>query len=328
MNAEDETDVREAFRKASDEGLRFEVMGGGSNLLVPDDGFEGLVMRLCLRGIQRDGDLFEVAAGESWDDLVSLTVGAGYAGLECLAGIPGTVGGAPVQNIGAYGQEVAQTIESVRALDRRMGEFTEMSTEDCRFRYRRSLFNSEEKGRYVITAVRFRLRAGGAPYLGYADLKRWFEGKPEPGLVEVAEAVRAIRGAKGMVLVQGDPDTWSAGSYFKNPVVGLGEVERIAAAAGVGSAEVPRWGAGEGCAKLSAAWLLERAGFGKGFRLGKAGLSTKHALAVTNRGGATCADLFKLEEAIRAGVRERFGVALEREPVILGGGSYGRPHAT
>ncbi len=320
VNAESETDVSEAFCKAGEEGLKFEVMGGGSNLLVPDEGFDGLLVRLCLRGVRRDGDLFEVAAGESWDALVSQTVAAGYAGMECLAGIPGTVGASPVQNIGAYGQEVAQTMASLRALDRRTGAFVEMSAEDCRFRYRRSVFNGEEKGRYAITAVRFRLRAGGAPYLGYADLQRWFAGKPAPGLVEVAEAVRAIRRAKGMVLVEEDPDTWSAGSYFKNPVVPVGEIERVAKAAGVGAADVPKWGAGEGCAKLSAAWLLERAGFGKGFRLGHAGLSTKHALAVTNRGGATCGEVLRLEEAIRAGVRERFGVVLEREPVMLGSG--------
>jgi UDP-N-acetylmuramate dehydrogenase len=318
VEAEDEADVAEAFHKAKGEALRFAVIGGGSNLLVPDDGFDGMVVRLCLRGIRQEGDLFDVAAGESWDGLVDRVVDAGYAGMECLAGIPGSVGASPVQNIGAYGQEVAQTIESVRAFDTKLGAFTELAAWECGFRYRRSLFNSEEKGRYIITAVRFRLRPGGAPFLGYADLQRWFAGKPEPGLSEVAAAVRAIRGAKGMVLDAEDPDTWSAGSYFKNPVVSGEMVEGVAAAAGVAAESVPKWAAGEGCVKLSAAWLMERAGFGKGYRLGAAGLSTKHALALTNRGGATFADLLRLEETIRAGVWERFGVRLEREPVVLG----------
>lgn len=321
VQAQQEADIQEAFGEAKNDGLRFEVIGGGSNLLVADEGFGGLVVRLCLRGVRQEGDLFDVAAGESWDELVSRTVAAGYAGMECLAGIPGTVGASPVQNIGAYGQEVAQTIESVRVLDKRTGEFAEMTAEDCGFRYRRSVFNGEEQGRYVITAVRFRLRADGPPFLGYADLQRWFAGKPTPSLVEVAEAVRAIRGAKGMVLVDGDHDTWSAGSYFKNPVIAVEEVAQVADAAGVAVADVPKWGAGEGYAKLSAAWLLERAGFRKGFRLGRAGLSTKHALAVTNRGGATCEDVLRLENAVRAGVRERFGVVLEREPVMLGEGA-------
>ena len=317
--AETEQDVAQAFRRAVAEQIRFEVIGGGSNLLVADAGVDGLVVRLGLRGIERNGDLFDVAGGELWDGFVDRAIEARYAGVECLAGIPGTVGASPVQNIGAYGQEVAQTIASVRALYRLTGEFVELSAGECGFRYRRSVFNDEARGRYVITRVRFRLRARGEPFLGYADLQRWFAGRAErPGLAEVAEAVRAIRGAKGMVLIERDPDTWSAGSYFKNPVVAAGVVERVAAAAGVKEGAVPRWAAGERFVKLSAAWLLEKAGFGKGFRLGAAGLSTKHALALTNRGGATCADLLRLEETIRAGVRERFGVVLEREPVMLG----------
>ncbi len=317
--ARDESETQEAFHWAKDEGLALAILGGGSNLLVPDEGFDGLALRLELRGIDHQGDMFDVAAGESWDGFVDVAVGAGYAGVECLAGIPGSVGATPVQNVGAYGQEVAQTIDSVRALDRRTGEFLELSTAECGFRYRRSVFNREERGRYVITRVRFRLRAGGEPYLGYADLQRWFQGRGEAvDLSEVAAAVRAIRGQKGMVLLEDDPDTWSAGSYFKNPVVPVGDVDTLAARAGVSISEVPKWSAGEGCAKLSAAWLLERAGFRKGFRLGAAGLSSKHALALTNRGGATCADILLLEETIRAGVREQFGVVLEREPVMLG----------
>lgn len=316
--ARSEAELLEAFRWAGEHTVRLAVIGGGSNLLVADEGFDGLVVRMAEQGIQRQGELFDVAAGEPWDGLVDAAIEAGYGGLECLAGIPGTVGASPVQNIGAYGQEVAHTIESVRALDRSAGTIVELSAAQCGFRYRKSLFNTNERDRYVITRVRFRLRANAAPNLSYADLQRWFAGRTEaPGLREVAEAVRAIRRGKGMVLIEGDPDTWSAGSYFKNPVIAADAVEHVAEAAGVPAAEMPKWAAGEGCTKLSAAWLLERAGFGKGYRLGPAGLSTKHALAVTNRGGATCADLLRLEDTIRTGVRERFGVALEREPVSL-----------
>ena len=319
VEAHSEAEIPESFEWAAERGVRVEVIGGGSNLLVADAGFDGLVVRLGLRGVRREGELLDVAAGESWDELVDLAVGAGLAGMECLAGIPGSVGATPVQNVGAYGQEVAQTIESVRAFDRVSGEFVEKGAGDCGFRYRRSVFNGEARGRYVVLRVRFRLRQGGEPFLGYADLQRWFAGRgTPPSLAEVASAVRAIRGAKGMVLAEGDADTRSAGSYFKNPVVAAEVVEHVAGAAGMAVVAVPRWSAGEGCVKLSAAWLLERAGFGKGYQLGAAGLSTKHALALTNRGGATCADLLRLEETIRRGVRERFGVELEREPVYLG----------
>lgn len=322
VRAEDELDLWEAFHAASEAGLPFEVIGGGSNLLVSDAGFPGYVVQLALKGIQQHGDVFDVAAGEDWDALVQRTVESGFAGMECLAGIPGSVGASPVQNIGAYGQEVAQTVEQVRALDRLTGSFVELPAAACQFRYRRSIFNDEERGRYLITRVRFRLRAGGAPFLGYADLQRWFAGRIDsavpPALPEVAAAVRAIRSAKGMVLAADDRDTWSAGSYFKNPLVGSEVLASIAAALKVEDAAVPHWPAEGGRVKLSAAWLMERAGFGKGFLLGRAGLSTKHALAVTNRGEATYADLLLLEETVRTGVRERFGVVLEREPVSLG----------
>lgn len=318
IEAKTEAELVEAFRWAAERAAPVEVVGGGSNLLVPDRGFDGLVIHLAMRGVEQKGPLFDVAAGESWEALVDLAVAAGCAGIECLAGIPGSVGATPVQNVGAYGQEVAQTIDSVRAFDRQTGEFVELSAAACAFRYRRSMFNTEQRGRYVLTRVRFLLRPGGPPFLGYADLQRWFKGREaEPTLAEVAAAVRAIRAGKGMVLAADDPDTWSAGSYFKNPVVEAAKLDGVATAAGVSTEAVPKWSAGEGCVKLSAAWLLERAGFGKGFRLGPAGLSTKHALALTNRGGATCADLLRLEETIRAGVRERFGVTLEREPVML-----------
>ncbi len=319
MEAAREDQVSEAFRWAADRGIAVEVIGGGSNLLVPDEGYDGLVIRLAFLGIEQAGDVLNVAGGESWDSFVDRAIALGMAGVECLAGIPGSVGATPVQNVGAYGQEVAQTIVSVRAYDRTTADFADLPAAACGFSYRRSVFNGEMRGRYVITRVRFRLRPGGEPDLGYADLQHWFAGRVDtPGLAEVAAAVRAIRHGKGMVLAAGDPDTWSAGSYFKNPMVSVGLLEGIGRAAGVAAQAIPHWPAGEGTVKLSAAWLLERAGFGRGYVLGRAGLSTKHALALTNRGEATYADLVRLEETIRDGVRERFGVVLEREPVTLG----------
>ncbi len=314
-----EPDVAEAVGWAKDRGLALFVLGGGSNLLVLDEGFSGLVLRIGIPGMEQDGCRFEVGAGEPWDRLVSRTVEAGCAGMECLAGIPGSTGGTPVQNVGAYGQEVSETITSVRAFDRASAAFVDLSRESCRFRYRASLFNADEPGRYIVTNVSFCLRSGGEPTLRYADLQRYFAERPaKPTLPEVAEAVREIRRAKGMVLMEGDVDTQSAGSYFKNPVIALEQLTQIAAAAKVDADDVPRYPASEGKVKLSAAWLMERAGFGKGFQLGAAGLSTRHALAVTNRGGATCADVLRLEEHVRLGVFARFGVRLEREPVLLG----------
>ena len=320
VEAEDEADVWEAFHwAAEDVRLPLFVLSGGSNLLVADDGFEGVVLRIALRGIEQDGCRFTVGAGEPWDPFVDRTLAAGCAGMECLAGIPGCVGATPVQNVGAYGQEVAQTIESVRAFDRAQGSFTDLTAEQCRFRYRASIFNTEERSRYVITSVRFTLRGGGAPEIRYPDLQRAFAGRETPPtLIDVAETVRSIRRSKGMVVVPGDADTQSAGSYFKNPVVPRGDLDRLAKAAAVDVAAVPAYPAGEGQVKLSAAWLVERAGFAKGFRLGSAGISTRHSLALTNRGGATCADLLRLETAVREGVAERFDVRLEREPVLLG----------
>ncbi len=318
VEAEDEASVAEAFGWARTRALPVFVLGGGSNLLVADEGYPGLVLRIAIRGVEQEGCRFEVGAGESWDELVSRTVEAGCAGMECLAGIPGSVGGTPVQNVGAYGQEVSETITSVRAFDRIEERFVELSWEACRFRYRASLFNTDEPGRYVVTRVSFELRLGGELTLRYADLQRYFAGGAErPSLIEVARAVRVIRHAKGMVLSEGDPDTFSAGSYFKNPVVAIERLGEIAAAARVELDAVPRYPAETGQVKLSAAWLMERAGFGKGFQLGTAGLSTRHALAVTNRGGATCADILRLEEHIRDGVFGRFGVSLQREPVLL-----------
>ena len=304
-----EADVTEAVSWAKGRGVPLFVLGGGSNLLVPDEGFDGLVLLMGIRGIRRAGGNFDVGGGESWDGLVSVTVSAGCAGMECLAGIPGSVGGTPVQNVGAYGQEVAETIVSVRAFDRYAGEFVELSNAECEFRYRESVFNTTARGRFIVTQVRFELLEGGAPRVAYADLQRRFAGV-SPTLAEVAEAVREIRLGKGMLIVPGDPDCRSAGSFFKNPIV---PVESLGAIP-----EVPHWPAGEGRVKLPAAWLLERAGFVKGYGSGRVRISSRHTLALTNRGGATFADLMGMQEEIVAGVFAKFGVRLEREPVVLG----------
>jgi UDP-N-acetylmuramate dehydrogenase len=311
-----EAELTEALLWAAKQGTKVFVLGGGSNLLVRDEGFDGLVLRLEIAGVESCGDgCFDVGAGESWDGFVSLAVAGGFAGIECMAGVPGSVGGTPVQNVGAYGQEVAETMVSVRAYDRRAGEFVELSREECRFRYRESRFNTDESGRFVVTRVRFQLVPGGPACLKYAELRQRFS-REAPTLAEVSAAVRDIRRGKGMLLVEGDPDCRSAGSFFKNPVVPSAKAAEIAAAEGV---EVPHWPAGEGRVKLPAAWLLERAGFVKGFGEGRVGISSRHTLALVNRGGATFADVSQMQDKIVTRVWDKFGVRLVREPVVVGG---------
>jgi len=298
------------------------VLGGGSNLLVSDAGFAGLVLRIALRGIRDsfEGDklVLRVGAGENWDQFVSHAVSLDCAGIECLAGIPGTVGGTPVQNVGAYGQEVSETIFSVRALDLESKEFVEMTTAECRFAYRQSLFNTSAKGQYIVTRVEYGLVPGGCPTLRYADLKRHFQDRSEtPSLVEVAAAVREIRRQKGMFLVKGDPNCASAGSFFKNPVVSRETVAAIAAKLSAGTA-IPQYPADGSSLKLAAAWLIEQAGFRKGYGHERVGISTQHTLALVNRGGASAKQVLEFSEEIEARVEEKFGVRLEREPVYLG----------
>jgi UDP-N-acetylmuramate dehydrogenase len=314
-----EAEVAEAVHWAKERALPLLVLGGGSNLLVRDGGFAGLVLKMAILGIDQDkpwSPEFCVGAGEDWDRFVDVAIAAKCAGIECLAGIPGSTGGTPVQNVGAYGQEVAQVIREVRVFDCETMEFRWMSHFECEFRYRESVFNTIARGRYIVTRVVFSLHYG-KPMLGYADLQKRFAGRlRKPKLGEVAAAVREIRHGKGMLLVPGEIDCRSAGSFFKNPVVDEGRVAGIVAAAGV--AEVPHWPAGEGKVKLPAAWLLERAGFVKGFGAGAVGISSRHTLALTNRGGATFADVERMEREIVAGVEAKFGVRLEREPVVVG----------
>jgi UDP-N-acetylmuramate dehydrogenase len=330
VEASSEDEIVEATAWARQSGMALFVLGGGSNLLVADAGFDGLVLRVALRGVAKNAAkfsgqrIYSAAAGEDWDSFVQRTVEDNYAGVECLAGIPGTVGGTPVQNVGAYGQEVASVIERVRVFDLAERAFQEFPATECGFAYRRSRFNSADKGRYIVTRVDYRLVEGGEPTLGYADLQRAIrENEPSdtlPNLVEVASAVRRVRESKGMLLVQGDPDCRSAGSFFKNPVVSEDQVRKIAA---VSAKEPPRFPAGSspenaGRLKLPAAWLIEQAGFAKGYALGAAGVSSRHTLALVNRGGASANEVLELARQIDSAVEARFGIRLEMEPVLVG----------
>jgi UDP-N-acetylmuramate dehydrogenase len=388
VEASSEDDIAEAAAWATSRQVPIFVLGGGSNLLVSDAGFNGLVLRVGLRGIAvcpgpHAGDweristdeqgvgaiedaerwrtaggfpdkrpsaakarvgseaamygpkpvpftepsffasckalTYQAAAGEDWDGFVERAVEDNCAGIECLAGIPGTVGGTPVQNVGAYGQEVASTVERVRAFDLQERGFVELPAAACGFAYRRSRFNSTDRGRYIVTRVDYCLTPGGAPTVRYAELQRVLAERgsrgEEPGLSEVAAAVRRIRQAKGMLLVEGDPDCRSAGSFFKNPVVGEEQARQIAAAC---AKEPPRFPAGQDGIKLPAAWLIEQAGFAKGHTLGSAAVSSRHTLALVNKGGATAAEILALATQITAAVEARFGIHLEMEPVLLG----------
>jgi UDP-N-acetylmuramate dehydrogenase len=288
------------------------ILGDGSNLVISDDGFDGTAVQLEICDLERSRTrvpTLEVDAGATWDDVVALTVREGYAGLEALSGIPGRVGAAPIQNVGAYGQEVAQTLAWVRAMDRTTGEVVRMSRSDCGFAYRDSLF--KRTSRYVVLRVAFDLEDSrlGAP-VQYAELagRLGVEVGTRVPAEEVREAVLDLRRAKGMVLDPIDHDTWSAGSFFTNPVLDPDQVPDGA----------PKWPAPDGRVKTSAAWLIERAGFGKGYGDGPAQVSGKHTLALTNRGTASTADLLRLAREIRDGVHERFGIELVNEPVLVG----------
>jgi UDP-N-acetylmuramate dehydrogenase len=319
-------EVQEAVTFARSHDLPLFVLGGGSNLLVADAGWPGLVLKVSVQGIDQqsghdeDGrTLFDVGAGESWDRFVSHAVIARCAGVECLSGIPGSVGGTPVQNVGAYGQEVSETIASVQVLDLEDTQVRELCPEACGFSYRVSIFNTTERGRFIVLRVTYALTPGGSPRITYADLKRHFEGRETPpNLAETREAVRHIRALKGMLIVPGDPDCQSAGSFFKNPVLSQKQHEDLKLRAAARGFTVPNYPALETHKKVSAAWLVERSGFAKGFGFGRVGISSKHALAIVNRGGATAADVLALKDQIQHRVEEIWGVHLEPEPVIVG----------
>lgn len=315
--AESEESVVGAVEFARQNGLALFTLGGGSNILVSDAGFNGLVLQIAISG----RETFEMAnnrvevtagAGEDWDQLVGLCVSNDLAGVECLSGIPGFVGGTPVQNVGAYGQEISETIVSVRCFDRQNGQIVDLSNEDCGFTYRTSIFNTIERDRYIVLSVRFALTGGGKPKLAYKDLIDYFDGR-SPSLPDVREAVLSIRRSKSMVIDRDDPNSRSAGSFFKNPVVENAVFEEIMTR----HADVPHFVFGEKV-KIPAAWLIENAGFTKGFTLGRAGISSKHTLALINRGGATAAEIVALKNRIQTAVLEQFGIELCPEPVFIG----------
>jgi UDP-N-acetylmuramate dehydrogenase len=310
-----EDEVVEAVRAADAGAEPLLVLGGGSNLVVADEGFDGTVLQVATRGVAvapLAEHALQVEAGVDWDHVVRLTVEEGYAGLEALSGIPGRVGAAPIQNVGAYGQEVAQTVAWVRVLDRSTHDVVLLDPQECGFGYRDSVFKRSD--RYVVLAVAFALEHSrlGAP-VRYAELARRLGvavGARVPA-TDVRAAVLELRRGKGMVLDAEDHDTWSAGSFFTNPLLAPEEAATL-------PEDAPRWPTDDGRVKTSAAWLIEQAGIGKGHGAGAARVSTKHTLALTNRGGATPAELLELAREIRAAVLDRFGVTLVAEPVLVG----------
>jgi len=319
VEATTEADLIAAVSEADAAGTPVLVLGGGSNLLVADAGFDGRVVAVRTTGVTADADacggaVVRVAAGEPWDDLVQRAVAEGWLGVEALSGIPGQAGSTPIQNVGAYGQEVSSTVASVRCWDRQAGAVHTLFARDCRFGYRTSRLK-QEPGRFLVLEVVFQFRLGdlgGA--VGYAELADRLGvqvGERAPA-AEIRAAVLALRRGKGMVLDAADHDTWSAGSFFTNPIVAPEQVPDGA----------PAWpqedGPDGGLVKTSAAWLIEHAGFGKGYGSATAALSGKHTLALTNRGGASAAELLALAREVRDGVRDRFGIALVNEPVLVG----------
>jgi UDP-N-acetylmuramate dehydrogenase len=316
-------EVSEAFAFARGRSLKLFVLGGGSNLVVSDAGWPGLVLKIGITGIdsRRDGEreIFEAGAGEEWDKFVAYSVAHNCAGVECLSGIPGSVGGTPVQNVGAYGQEVSATIESVMALDLRDGQLHELCNEACGFKYRTSIFNTTEHGRYIIVKVTYALQPGGDAFIAYADLKKYFAGWNEkPALANVRDAVRKIRAGKGMLIVPGDDDCRSAGSFFKNPVLSSVQYEQLSRRAAAKKLQIPSYPALDAQRKISAAWLVEHSGFSRGYGQGSVGISRKHALAIVNRGEASAAEVLAFQEEIKTRVKEIWGIALEPEPVFVG----------
>jgi UDP-N-acetylmuramate dehydrogenase len=331
VTAETAGELVDALREVDDADDPLLVVAGGSNLVVSDEGFAGSVVRIATSGITVEstdscGTTVRVAAGEVWDDVVVRAVAEGWSGIEALSGIPGCAGATPIQNVGAYGQEVAQAITSVRLWDRRRQQVRTFANADCQFTYRHSLFKIEP--RYVVLDVVFELRlATLSEPVAYPDLARALGvavGERVP-LQDAREAVLGQRHQRGMVLDAADHDTWSCGSFFTNPIMSTRSYaalqDRAQARLGLndGPVRVPRFDAPDGQVKTSAAWLIDRAGFGKGYRMpGPAALSTKHVLAVTNRGSATTADVVALAREIRDGVHDAFGVSLVNEPVLVG----------
>jgi len=310
-----------AFRWAAERQCPPFMLGGGSNVIVADSGWRGVVIRAELSGyaaaVADDHLRIEAGAGEVWDDVVARSVAVGFGGLECLSGIPGSVGGTPIQNVGAYGQEAGDVIDTVTAIDTATGALVRFTREECGFRYRHSRFKGVDAGRFFITTVAFRLQAR-QPVLAYPDLIAYLDraGIREPSLADTRQAVLAVRRSKGMVLDPADSDTRSVGSFFMNPVVTTDTYDRLMSRAG--GAAVPGFRVGDDAVKIPAGWLIEGCGFGKGYSAGAVGLSSKHPLAIVNRGGATASDVIDLAARIKRRVSDTFGIALRIEPVCVG----------
>lgn len=329
MQAGDVETVAAGLAWAAGRGMPCFILGGGSNLLVSDAGFPGLVIHCRLRGMREaasQGDSMEVAvsAGEDWDTFVAWTVNRGLAGVECLSGIPGTAGATPVQNVGAYGQEVAETIDAVEVWEIAAAREVRFSPAECKFGYRSSIFNGEARGRYVVTAVHFRLERGAPATLRYPELRLRFGSNGRPGLAEIRAAVREIRRSKAMLLDASEAESRSAGSFFKNPILTLDQLEALSSRAGerppvFGVVDARRRRIPE-LAKVPAAWLLERAGFQKGYRPegSRAGLSSRHVLAIVNYGRASAAEVLALAERMQSAVADRFAIELAMEPERVG----------
>jgi UDP-N-acetylmuramate dehydrogenase len=327
VRADTEGSLIAAVRAADEAGEPLLILGGGSNLVVADEGFDGTVVQVATRGLRRGPEpgLVTAAAGEDWDAVVAWTVAGGLAGLECLSGIPGRAGATPIQNVGAYGQEVSQTVTRVRAYDRVTGQICLFPNDRCGFGYRTSVFKRDDARRHVVLSVTFRLavQAASAPVL-YAELAAALGVGlgDQVASREARSAVIELRRGKGMVIDAADPDTRSAGSFFVNPVLDRAALAAVEAAARARCGEdtrVPRFDAGDGLVKVPAAWLIERAGFGKGYSLGDgARISSKHTLALVNPGSGTTAGLLDLARHVRDGVRDAFSVSLTPEPVLVG----------
>ena len=317
-----EADILKAIEFAEINDLPIFIIGGGSNVLIADGEFCGLVVKVDIKGISvaaggNETVRVTAGAGEDWDELVAFCVGENFQGFECLSGIPGLVGGTPIQNVGAYGQEVSETIVSVRCLDRKTKKIVEFSNAECGFAYRTSVFNTSEKNRYIVLAVTFQLKANAEPKIEYRDLQNFFS-KQKPTLAEVRQAVLEIRRAKSMVIDKNDINSQSAGSFFKNPIINiekLAKLEKKADALKIGN--VPHFKVDEKNVKIPAAWLIEKAGFHKGYKFGKVGLSAKHTLALVNFGGAKACDVLALKNQIQRKVKEKFSIELQPEPVFF-----------
>jgi UDP-N-acetylmuramate dehydrogenase len=309
-----------AIRWGADRQLPLFVLGGGSNLVIADHGFAGIVLHVAFAGVEFrpavNATVMRVGAGERWDAVVAASVSRGLAGLECLSGIPGTAGGTPIQNVGAYGQDVSRTITSVTVLDRATGATSTLIGADCQFGYRTSRFKTTDAGRFLVCDVTFELVVA-PPTVDYPDVLSEFERRriAAPTVTDAREAVLSVRRRKGMVIDSADPDTRSVGSFFMNPVVPASHHARLTSS---GNGQVPAYQVPDGGVKIPAAWLIEQAGFERGCQFGAAGLSSKHPLAIINRGGATARDVLALAVRIKRQVGDRFGIWLRPEPVFVG----------